>query len=104
MQILKESYYTTCICICLSLPSHFSRSRAPGQRNNVRDGAVLANKKRVIQFVMIFYSFRVITDLMLMFVMFVTILFLNLFVPILDNRIQVYNYFFSNCLCSNVRG
>ena len=60
----------------------------------MRDGAVLANKKRVIQFLMIFYSFRVITDLMLMFVMFVTILFLNSFVPILDNRPQVYNYFF----------
>ena len=60
----------------------------------MRDGAVLANKKRVIQFLMIFYSFRVITDLMLMFVMFVTILAPNLFVPIWDNRIQVYNYFF----------
>ena len=40
----------------------------------MRDGAVLANKKRVIQFLMIFYSFRVITDLMLMFVMFVFVL------------------------------
>ena len=60
----------------------------------MRDGAVLANKKRVIQFLMIFYSFRVITDLMLMFVMFVTILAPKLFVPIWDNRIQVYNYFF----------
>ena len=46
----------------------------------MRDGAVLANKKRVIQFLMIFYSFRFIPDLnlMLMSVMLVIILFLKL--------------------------
>ena len=46
----------------------------------MRDGAVLANKKRVIHFVMIFYSFRFIPDLnlMLMSVMLVIILFLKL--------------------------
>ena len=60
----------------------------------MRDGAVLANKKRVIQFFRIFYSFPFIPDLM-MFVMFVMILFLNLFVSILDYGIQVCNYFLS---------
>ena len=77
---------------------HFSRSRAPGQRNNVRDGAVLANKKRVIHFVMIFYSFRFIPDLnlMLMSVMFVIILFLKLlFCQFwIIGYVQVCNYFF----------
>ena len=81
---------------------HFSRSRAPGQRDNMRDGAVLANKKRVIQFFMIFQSFRFIPDLMLMSVMFVIILFLNLFVSILDYGIQVCNYFLSLIALSNV--
>ena len=80
---------------------HFSRSRAPGQRINVRDGAVLANKKRVIQFFMIFYSFRFIPDLM-MFVMFVMILFLNSFLSILDYGIQVCNYFLSLIALSKV--
>lgn len=77
---------------------HFRRSRAPGQRNNMRDGAVLANKKRVIHFVTIFYSLRFIPDLnlMLMFVMFVIILFLKLYLlSILDYGVQVCNFFLS---------
>ena len=85
---------------------HFSRSRAPGQRNNVRDGAVLANKKRVIQFFMIFYSFPFIPDL-IMFVIFVMILFLNLFVYCFcNNETHIFQFFvfyiFPDCPRLNV--
>ena len=62
---------------------------------------MLANKKRVIQFFMIFYSFPFIPDLM-MFVMFVMILFLNSFLSILDYGIQVCNYFLSLIALSKV--
>ena len=64
----------------------------------MRDGAVLANKKRVIQFCMIFYSFGFIPDL----VMFVMILFLNSFLSVLDYGRQVCNYFLSLIALSNV--